>query len=304
MKYITDTLDFALDRRSAVTLGKFDGLHRGHRKLVKRILEIGKDGFETVIFTFDVSPLEKLGKGPGGMLLTPAERAQMAKDLGVDCMVACPFNEEVRSMDAEFFVREILAGQLRAAYVVVGPDFRFGYQRKGTPELLKEMGGRLGFQVEVLEKEEQEGCPISSSWVREALQRGDMPLVEKLLGYSYSFRGNVVHGRQLGRRLGFPTINLIPDPQKLLPPFGVYLSEVWIRGRQYNGISNLGSKPTVDGSYVGLETYLYHCQEDLYGADAQVSLLQMMRPEQKFAGVEALQEQLAKDIQRGKEFFQ
>ena len=303
MKYITDTLDFALEKRSAVTLGKFDGLHRGHQKLVNRILELGKDGFETVIFTFYVSPLDRLGKGPGGMLLTPPERAQMAKDLGVDCMIACPFNQEGRSMAAEDFVREILAGQLRAAYVGVGPDFRFGHERRGDARMLRELGERLGFGVEILDKEEQEGRPISSSWVREALGRGDMPLVKSLLGYAYSFRGTVIHGHKLGRKIGFPTINMLPDKGKLLPPFGVYLSRVQIRGREYNGISNLGSKPTVDGSFVGLETYLYDCQEDLYGADARVSLLKLLRRERRFSGVEALREQLSLDIQRGKEFF-
>ena len=140
MKYITDTLDFSLERRSAVTLGKFDGLHRGHQKLVNRIREFGKDGFETVIFTFDVTPLALLGKGAKEMLLTPQERAQLARDLGVDCMIACPFREEIRNMEAEVFVREILAGQLRAAHLVVGEDFHFGHKRKGTPELLQELG--------------------------------------------------------------------------------------------------------------------------------------------------------------------
>jgi len=303
MKYITDTLDFSLERRSAVTLGKFDGLHRGHQKLVNRIREFGKDGFETVIFTFDVTPLALLGKGAKEMLLTPQERAQLARDLGVDCMIACPFREEIRNMEAEVFVREILAGQLRAAHLVVGEDFHFGHKRKVTPELLQELGPRYGFDVEILKKETFQGRAISSSWIREALRAGDMALVRELLGYAYEIQGPVVRGRQLGRKLGFPTINQIPDERKILPPFGVYISRIHIRGKEYKGISNLGCKPTVDGDFVGIETYLYDCEEDLYGAQARVELLQMLRPEVRFPSVEALREQLERDIEKGREIL-
>lgn len=143
MKYITDTLDFHLEKRSVVTLGKFDGLHRGHEKLISRTLELGKKGYETVVFTFDVSPLVKLGTRIKRTLLTNEERRWMLEKKGADCLIECPFVPEVIQMEPEDFVREVLAVQLRAALVVVGTDFHFGFKRKGTPELLQELGKNM-----------------------------------------------------------------------------------------------------------------------------------------------------------------
>ena len=144
MKYMKDTLDFQLNRRSVVTLGKFDGLHRGHDKLISRTIELGKKGYETVVFTFDVSPLVKLGTKITRTLITNEERKILLEEKGMDCLVECPFVPEVIQMEPEDFIREILAVQLRAAYVVVGPDFRFGYNRRGTTQLLKELGNKYG----------------------------------------------------------------------------------------------------------------------------------------------------------------
>ena len=153
MKYITKNLDFQLDKRSVVTLGKFDGVHTGHSKLINRVMEIGKEGYETVVFTFDVSPLVKLGTRIKRTILTNEERRILLERRGVDCLVECPFIPEIIQMEPEDFIREILVKQLRAAYVVVGPDFHFGYERKGTPQLLQELGTRYGYEVEILSKE-------------------------------------------------------------------------------------------------------------------------------------------------------
>ena len=284
MKYITKNLDFQLDKRSVVTLGKFDGVHTGHSKLINRVMEIGKEGYETVVFTFDVSPLVKLGTRIKRTILTNEERRILLERRGVDCLVECPFIPEIIQMEPEDFIREILVKQLRAAYVVVGPDFHFGYERKGTPRLLQELGTRYGYEVEILSKETREERPVSSTWIREVLQEGNIEKVNDLLGYRYFVLGEVVHGR--------------------LPPFGVYASKTFIKGKTFYGISNVGVKPTVEVPFAGVETYLFDCDEDLYGEEAWVEFYHFVRPECKFDSVEELKAQIQRDANAGKQYFQ
>lgn len=303
MRYITNTLDFQLEKRSVVTLGKFDGLHRGHDKLITRTLELGKKGYDTVVFTFDVSPLVKLGTRITRTLLTNEERKVLLERKRIDCLIECPFVPELIQMEPEDFMREVLAVQLRAAYVIVGPDFHFGYKRKGTPELLKKLGHRYGFEVEILDKEMEEEREISSTWIRETLREGRIEKVNHLLGYPYFVKGKVVHGRQLGRTWGLPTINQIPENGKLLPPFGVYASKTYINGEEFYGISNIGVKPTVEVPFAGVETYLFECNENLYGKEAWVEFYHFVRPECKFDSVEELREQIQRDAQAGRNFF-
>ncbi len=307
MKYLRDTLDFQLDKRSVVTLGKFDGLHRGHDKLISKTIELGKKGYQTVVFTFDVSPLVKLGTKITRTLITNEERKILLERKGIDCLVECPFVPEVIQMEPEDFIREILAAQLRAAYIVIGPDFRFGYKRRGTPELLKEMASKYGYQVEILDKETQKdaGVPreISSTWIRETLREGNVEKVNDLLGYRYFVKANVVRGRQLGRTWGLPTINQIPENGKLLPPFGVYATRTFVNGKEFYGISNVGVKPTVAVPFAGVETYLFNCNENLYEKEAWVEFYHFVRPECKFDSVEELREQIQRDVAAGKRYF-
>ncbi len=307
MKYMKDTLDFQLNKRSVVTLGKFDGLHRGHNKLISRTIELGKKGYETVVFTFDVSPLVKLGTKISRTLITNEERKLLLEEKGIDCLVECPFVPEVIQMEPEDFVREILAIQLRAAYVVVGPDFRFGYNRRGTTQLLKELQSKYGYQVEILEKEteeeDEESRKISSTWIRETLREGNIEKVNHLLGYPYFVNAKVVRGRQLGRTWGLPTINQVPENGKLLPPFGVYATKTYIEGKEYFGISNVGVKPTVAVPFAGVETYLFDCNENLYEKEAWVEFYHFVRPECKFDSVEELRDQIQRDVVAGRKYF-
>lgn len=304
MKYMTDTLDFQLEKRSVVTLGKFDGLHKGHEKLLQRVLALGKEGYETVVFTFDVSPLVKLGTRITRTLLNNEERKILLERKGIDTLIECPFVPELIQMEPEDFVREILAVQLRAAYVIVGPDFHFGYERKGTPQLLEQLGKKYGFQVEILKKELDGDREISSTWIRETLREGRIEKVNELLGYPYFVLETVVHGRHLGRTWGLPTINQVPADGKLLPPFGVYASRSFIDGKEYLGISNVGVKPTVEVPFAGVETYLFDCDKDLYGKEAWVEFYHFVRPECKFDSVEELREQIQRDADTGKRFFE
>ena len=303
MIYTTQVPHLDQKVRSCITLGKFDGLHRGHQKLIERIKEKRGKNCKAVVFTFDVSPKSYILHTPPKYLLTYEERRELAENLGVDILAECPFTEELMHMEPEAFVKEYLVDRLHGEYLAVGPDFRFGYQRKGTPQLLKELGEKYGFRTEILEKEKYKDKDISSTYIREELDQGHIEEVNQLLGYPYFTKGEIVHGRQLGRTIGIPTANLIPPSEKKLPPNGVYITESMIQGKTYQGITNVGYKPTVKENFLGVETYLFSCNADLYGQEAEVKFYRYLRPEIKFSSLEELKNQMMKDIQKGKDYF-
>lgn len=295
MKYMEGLMDdFTMDRDTAVTLGKFDGLHLGHQQLIRRICE--KDGLESVVVTIWPDP-------KNAALLTKGEKKELLKKMGVSCWIDCPFLPEIAHMSPESFVRDILVKRLRAKYIAVGEDFRFGYQRKGDCRLLEQMQEELGYELEVVPKEMYQGREISSTYIKEALAEGNMELVTTLLGYPYTVRGEVLHGRRIGRTLGMPTTNLIPSTGKLLPPNGVYATKTNVDGAYRNGITNIGYKPTVGEYFRGVETYLFDFEGDLYGKEIEVQLYSFERPEQKFPDLVELKAQMHRDIRFGKEYF-
>ena len=305
MEYVKKLDDFELKGQSVITLGKFDGVHRGHKKLIHRVQKIGREqGLKTVIFTFDVSPQARMGAIKAGMLMTNQERYQILKAMGLNVLVECPFTDAVRNMTAEDFVKDILMKRLHGAAIVVGADFHFGQGRSGNPEFLCRMGRQLGFEVEVLAKEKDGDREISSSYIREELTAGHMEKVNDLLGKPYYISGKILHGRHLGHSLGFPTINQIPEQGKLLPPKGVYISRTRVAGQCYQSITNIGKKPTVRGKEMGVESYLFQCSKNLYDQEACVELLSYRRPEQKFNSTEELKSQLYRDVQDAREYFE
>lgn len=194
-------------------------------------------------------------------------------------------------------------GDLGASYVVVGEDNRFGFERKGNPQLLKEFGEHYGFEVEVLSKEMDGRRKISSTFIREELKKGNMEKITSLMGADYFVEGKVVHGRGMGHKVLLPTTNLVPPKSKILPPNGVYVTSSSFQGRIYHGITNIGYKPTVGESFVGVETYLFDCKEDLYGQECRVDFKKFLRPERKFPSLEALKDRLLADAEDGKEYF-
>lgn len=302
MYIIKDSFDFTVDHGTVITLGKFDGVHRGHQALIGRVKayaashkSLGRSP-KTVVFTFMINQYT---------LLTVEERREIIGNMGIDILVECPFVPMIITMEAEDFVRKILVEQMQVCHLVVGEDFRFGYGRRGDVAMLRELGRRYDFTVEVVEKVTDEEGRISSSRVRESLREGDMETVNRLLGYSFFVEGSVIHGRRIGRAIGFPTTNLIPDGSKLLPPNGVYFVRTRIGGKDYNGVTNIGTKPTVDGHFLGVETYLYDCEDgtDLYGKKQRVELLHFSRPEKKFSNIDDLKAQIAMDRENGAAYF-
>lgn len=294
MEYLRIDSEFPRLQNSAVTLGKFDGVHRGHQKLVEKILKQKEEGAKAVVFAFVPS---------GQMIFTVQERKEYLEELGVDVLLECPLSDRIRHMKADGFIREILVGDLNASYIAVGEDFRFGYERKGTSQLLCDAGKKYGFAVDVLPKEMDGSRKISSTYIREELRYGNMEKTAALLGRSFSVEGCVVHGRGLGHKQLLPTANLVPDRKKLMPPNGVYVTVSRFGKECFQGITNVGYKPTVGEKFLGVETYLFDCRKDLYGQECTVEFLKFLRPEQKFGSFEMLKEQMKQDIAEGREYF-
>ena len=295
MEYLKIDGEFPKLANCAVTMGKFDGIHRGHQKLVEKIKERKALGEQAVLFAIDAS---------SNMILTSQERASLLGRMGVDVLVECRLDDRIRHMRAENFIKEILMGDLGASYVVVGEDNRFGFERKGTPELLKEFGRKYGFSVDILPKEMDGKRKISSTFIREELKKGNMEKISSLMGMNYFVEGDVVHGRGMGHKVLLPTTNLVPPKSKILPPNGVYVTTSYFAGRTYGGITNIGCKPTVGESFIGVETYLFDCDEDLYGKKCRVDFKKFLRPEKKFPSLEALKARLLADAENGRAYFQ
>ena len=297
-------MDFQLEEPTVVTLGKFDGRHRGHQKLLHTMEELKETlGYATAIFTFSTAPLTLVTGEIATVITTSEERRHNMEKMGIDYLVEYPFTDDVRKMDPAVFVKDILVKRMKAKAVVVGPDCSFGYKGAGNVELLRTLSRELGFRLYVIEKEKDHRRDISSTYVKEALEAGDMELVNDLLGYRYFISGEVLHGRRIGRTLGMPTTNLVPSTKKLLPPNGVYLSRTRIGEQAYYGVTNIGYKPTIGETFRGVETYLFDFDGDLYGENIDVELWKFKRPEMKFDSVEHLKNQMQEDIAFGKEYF-
>lgn len=295
MEYLKINGEFPRLAPCGVTLGKFDGIHRGHMRLVEKVLEYkNMTGSKAVLFAIDVN--EK-------MILSRKERADFLEKAGIDVLVECPLTDSFKHQKAENFIKEILMGDLGASYVVVGEDNRFGFERKGTPKLLEEFGSKYGFQVEILSKEMDGRRKISSTFIREELKKGNMEKVSSLMGADYFVEGQVVHGRGMGHKVLLPTTNLVPPKSKILPPNGVYVTSSYFGEKVYHGITNIGYKPTVGESFVGVETYLFDCEEDLYGENCRVDFKRFLRPERKFSSLEALKARLLADAEDGRAYF-
>lgn len=295
---ISNTRDFKIEEPTVVTIGKFDGRHKGHQKLLRRMLEIKEAcGYRTAVFSFHMAPVTLIQGEPQKVITTNQERRNNMEKIGIDYLVEYPFTPEVAHLLPEAFVKDILVEQMHARAIVVGTDCGFGYQRSGDAKLLEALSKTCGYQLTVIEKEQEDHRDISSTFVKEELNRGNMEKANELLGEPYAIHGTVVHGNHIGGSvLGFPTVNLLPPPEKFLPPFGVYVSRVLVDGVYYGGITNIGRKPTVGAdSPVGVETFIFGLSQDLYGKAIEVQLLNYERPEKKFDSLEELKQQLELD---------
>ena len=302
MHIIENTTEFQLDRPGAVAIGKFDGIHLGHQKLIQKIIEQKAKGYLATVFTFDTSAAAFFG-GEEKELTTREEKRIVFEKMGVDVLIEFPLYRETAATEPVEFVQRYLVSQMQAAYICAGTDLSFGRRGAGNYELLQQYADSYGYQVELIDKVRMDGEEVSSTRVREAVRTGQMEAAARMLGTPYSVSGTVEHGRRLGRTIGMPTANLLPEQDKLLPPNGVYYSKVLMGGRIYRSITNIGCKPTVSENHImGVETYLYDFAGDIYGKDITVQLLAFRRPEMKFDGVDSLKAQMQKDIAAGQIF--
>lgn len=304
MKYIKDTVDFNIEENTVLSLGKFDGVHRGHDLLLENLFQKKKEGLSAAIFTFNIPPRQNVEHAMQHVLTTNEEKMHLLEQLGVDYLIECPFTREIMCMEAQDFVRKIVR-ELHVKCFVVGDDFHFGHNRCGDYHMLRDMAEELGYEVIVVKKIKEDERDISSTFVREEVELGHIEKANHLLGYPYFVCGKVEHGKEIGRTIGIPTINLLPPKEKLLPPFGVYVSKVLIDGKEYHGVTNVGRKPTIVGENpVGVETHILDVAQDLYGKEVKVEFLKFVRPEQKFDSVESLKNQMQQDVATAKRYFQ
>lgn len=304
MEFIRKTLDFHVDESTAVTLGKFDGLHRGHELLMQTLLQCSKEHqLASVAFTFDIPPRNCVEGVTGTVLTTNDEKQFIFEKQGIDYLIECPFNKEVMCMESKDFIAW-LSRAIHMKYVVVGDDFRFGHKRAGDYHTLQQYEETYGYKTIVIDKLKDVNRDISSTYVREEIAAGNIRKANELLGYNYFIKSEIVHGRKLGRRIGIPTINMILPADKLLPPNGVYVTEVVVDDKLYMGVTNVGCKPTVsDENIVGVETYIDNFKQDVYGEKIVVYFVDYIRPEMKFHSIEELKAQMEADIQSAKECY-
>ena len=302
MQIIEGTTEFNLDGEYAIAIGKFDGIHRGHQKLIDIIRDLKQQGCKAAVFTFDPSPAAFFGDGTYKGLTTRDEKRRIFAKLGVDVLVEYPLNKESAAISPEEFIEKMLIRNMHVKYIVCGPDLTYGDRGKGNVALLQEYGKSHNFEIIICDKVKVGDVEISSSLIREEVEHGQMEKVCEHIGAPYSVTGIVRKGNQIGRTIGLPTVNLIPESDKLLPPFGVYKAMVSYKGNHYKGITNIGIKPTVTTEgMITVETNLMDFDEDIYGETIIVNLMTFMRPERRFDSTEELRLQIESDIRRAYE---
>ncbi len=284
---------------TAITIGTFDGVHIGHRKILERLMKTSATvTLKSTVLTFFPHPRMVLQKDADIKLLnTIGEKTKILRDMGLDQLIIHPFTIEFSRLSATEFVRDILVNKLKTKKIIIGYDHRFGRNRNANIVDLRAFGTTLDFEVEEISAQEIDEVSVSSTKIRKALEEGDIPTANAYLGYHYMLTGSVRKGKGLGRQIDFPTANLdIPESYKLVPKNGVYTVQSELFGKTVYGMMNIGYNPTVSGEgQVSIEIHYFDFDHDLYGQEIQVDILHRIRDERKFESVEALKSQLHKD---------
>lgn len=293
-------------KKTILTLGTFDGVHFGHKKILERVTQNTENGkYESLVLTFFPHPRMVLQEESEIKLLnTLEEKIHLLEEIGIENLVIHPFDEEFSRLTAEEFVKNILVNQFHIQKIIIGHDHRFGRNRTANIDDLISFGKQYGFEVEEITAQEIKEVSVSSTKIRNALTEGNVALANEYLGYNYSLTGTVTKGKQLGRTIGFPTANLKLDEDfKLVPQNGVYIVKSIINSKTVFGMMNIGFNPTVDGKRQTIEAHYFNFDEDLYGQKLTVSLLERIRAEQKFDSVELLKKQLENDKKTSIEYL-
>lgn len=306
-----DVIHFPEDARPArwnhpvLALGNFDGLHRGHRKILERVKRVaGEHGATPVVMTFDPHPprVVRPDKAPP-LLMTKAQKLEAIAETGIQGAAIVRFTHELSQWDPETFVRTVLVEWLHVSEVWVGANFLFGHDRAGNFSMLRTLGARYGFRAEKIDPVRYKDFVVSSTRVRRLVSEGRVDEAGALLGHQYDIDGKVVQGDQRGRTIGFPTANLCTE-NELLPPNGVYATTTRVGEVVYASVTNVGTRPTVDASgRTTVETHIFDMNRDLYGSTIRVGFVQRLRDERRFESLEQLREQIAADVQQARVLF-
>ena len=298
MREITDITTFTTQQPTVLTIGTFDGVHLGHQKIVERVVTTARqEGLLATVFTFFPHPRMVVQHDKGLKLIhTLEEKKQLLQQLGVDLLVVQPFNEAFAQLSAEEFVSTILVQRLNVKKVIIGYDHRFGRNRTANIDDMRLFGEKYGFAVEEISVQEVDEVSVSSTKIREALNKGDVTTAEHYLGTPYSLTGRVIHGLKLGRTLGYPTANIqVTEDYKLIPKDGVYAVYSYIDGRKVYGMMSIGKNPTIEGKGASIEVYFFDFNGNLYDQKLTIEFVQYLREEQKFATIDLLKKQLQDD---------
>lgn len=306
MKIFHSITDFKSTKKTVLTLGTFDGVHIGHKKILEKLTQKTIGDTESVVLTFFPHPRMVLeGKSDVKLLNTISEKIALLKNIGIENLVIHPFDEKFSQMSAQEFMKTVLVNQFHLQKIIIGHDHRFGKNRTANIDDLIAFGKQYDFEVEQISVQEIEAVSVSSTKIRKALLRGNMELANNYLGYNYFLSGLIVKGKQLGRTIGFPTANLkIQEDYKLIPRNGAYIVKSTINQKIVFGIMNIGFNPTLEGDNLSIEIHYFDFDADLYGQNIAVSILQFLREEQKFDSLDLLKKQLEKDKNSALVFIQ
>ena len=300
---IDSTAGERIPEPSAVALGFFDGVHLGHKAVISRAVDLKRErGLVPCVFTFSCSQSIPISKRNQKLIATEGSKERWIEQLGAEYLAVFNF-DQVKEYSGEKFVSELLMGKLHAKALCCGEDFRFGKNASGDVAALQALCRKENIDLYIVKKVLNEGIPVSSTRIRALIESGEMESAAKLMGKCFSIDFEVIYGRQLGRRLDFPTINQVFESSFVLPRFGVYATYTVVNGVEHPSVTNVGIKPTVGSEYPLAETYILNYEGNLYGQSVEVCFLKYLRPEIKFDDISALKRQIGLDIKSAESFF-
>ena len=304
MKILHDYRHFPSSKRSSVTIGNFDGLHLGHRRILEDVVRMASASDTcSVVMTFSPHPLQILHPAKAPKLIVPPEdKFAQIESLGIDYLLLVKFDETLSRLSGEVFIRDILVRSLRVQHLLVGHNFVFGHKRSGNVALLEALGREYDYTVHVIPSVAVRGSRVSSTWIRELIRSGRISQANRLLGRYYSLHGSVISGQGLGKTALVPTLNLATE-NEILPGNGVYVTLAIWDGKSHPAVTNVGIRPTVSGTRLSVETHLLEHIPETPPSKLELQFLHRLRDERKFPSVEELKQQIAKDIQRARRFF-
>lgn len=295
IKAIKD-IDIAFD--TAVTIGNFDGIHKGHQVLIKKTVEYAKKkGIKSAVFTFLNHPVNYFIPEKVKNIFDEKEKERLIESFGVDYLIDIPFDKAMTEISAEQFVVKILQEKLHANKIIVGHDFAFARNKEGNAEVLQNLGYEYGIEVEIVQPIKINGIRVSSTFIRDLISGGHVDEIPEYMGTHYCIEGEIIHGKANGRKMGYPTANITLKNEIITPRMGVYATRVILDGKEYFGATNVGMNPTVNGKELSIETNILDFDEDIYGKIVRIEFLEKIRDERKFDSLDELKKELDKNTE-------